>query len=159
MFRLLKPGGEIPYALKQDLVLYGECLSGALYWNDFHQLAKSCGFKDPRLVEDSLITIQNKHLERTLQQSGNGNIKFYSATYRLFKLDGLLDPSCEDYGQAVIYKGTMGPGLESGWMLDHHHYMETGKVFPVCGNTYNMLYETRFRPHFIGDSSRHYGIF
>ena len=171
--RLLKPGGEvyfsdvysdrrIPTILKEDPVLYGECLSGALYWNDFHTLAKRCGFKDPRLVEDSLITIQNQHLQRTVEKTSCGNIKFYSATYRLFKLhDSLLDSSCEDYGQAVIYKGNMGPGLESGWMLDHHHYMETGKVFPVCGNTYNMLYETRFRPYFdfIGDFSRHYGIF
>jgi len=34
-------------------------------------------------------------------------------------------------------------------------------VFPVCGNTWRMLRETRFRPHFefIGDFSRHYGIF
>ena len=47
--RMLKPGGEfyfsdvyadrrIPEALQQDLVLYGECLSGALYWNDFLNL-------------------------------------------------------------------------------------------------------------------------
>src|SRR5690606_25122218 len=44
--RLLKPGGEmyfsdvycdrrVPAQLMEDPVLYGECLSGALYWNDF----------------------------------------------------------------------------------------------------------------------------
>ena len=49
--RLLKPGGEIyfsdvysdrrvPQHLVQDPVLYGECLTGALYWNDFFQLAR-----------------------------------------------------------------------------------------------------------------------
>jgi arsenite methyltransferase len=34
-------------------------------------------------------------------------------------------------------------------------------VFPVCGNTWKMLKETRFSPYFefIGDFSRHYGIF
>jgi hypothetical protein len=39
--------------------------------------------------------------------------------------------------------------------------METGKVFPVCGNTWNMLKETRFEEHFdfVGDFSNHYGIF
>ena len=39
--------------------------------------------------------------------------------------------------------------------------MEKGKVFPVCGNTYNMLKETRFEKHFdfIGDWSTHYGIY
>jgi hypothetical protein len=46
-------------------------------------------------------------------------------------------------------------------VLDGHHLIERGKVFPVCGNTWRMLEETRFRPHFefIGDFSTHYGIF
>jgi arsenite methyltransferase len=67
-FRVLKPGGEmyfsdvyaskrIPRALAQDPVLFGECLSGALYWNDFERLAQKCGFSDPRLVKDSEITV------------------------------------------------------------------------------------------------------
>ena len=61
---------------------------------------------------------------------------------------------------AVIYKGTI-PGAESGWKLDGHHFIEKGKVFPVCGNTYHMLHDTRVAPHFdfIGDMSTHYGIF
>ena len=33
-----------------DFVLCGECISGALYWNDFISLAKKCGFSDPRVV-------------------------------------------------------------------------------------------------------------
>jgi hypothetical protein len=34
-------------------------------------------------------------------------------------------------------------------------------VFPVCGNTFRMLAESRLAPHFdfIGDFSRHYGLF
>mmetsp|Transcript_11320 Transcript_11320/g.21190 ORF Transcript_11320/g.21190 Transcript_11320/m.21190 type:complete len:421 (+) Transcript_11320:94-1356(+) len=168
--RLLKEGGElyfsdvysnrrIPQSLRDDEVLWGECLSGALYWNDFHNLAKACGFKDPRLVEDAPITVNNKEIQDMLQRQGHGDLEFYSATYRLIKLD-CLEPFCEDFGQAVIYKGTI-PRAESGWALDNHHYMETGKVFPVCGNTYNMLKQTRFEEHFefIGDFSKHYGIF
>lgn len=68
--RLLKPGGEsyfsdmyadhhLPPAIQQDPVLYGECLAGALYWNDFTKFARTCGFTDPRLVEDHLINIGN----------------------------------------------------------------------------------------------------
>jgi len=165
--RVLKAGGELyfsdvyasrrmPADLAADPVLYGECLSGALYWNDFVHLAKECGFDDPRLVEDAPITIQNKEIEEKV-----GQIKFYSATYRLFKLPkGMLEPDCEDYGQAVVYKGTV-PRHASGWRLDGHHFMEKGKVFPVCGNTYHMLHDTRFKPHFefLGDMSTHYGIF
>ena len=49
----------------------------------------------------------------------------------------------------------------NGDELDGHHRIETGKVFPVCGNTWRMLAETRFAPHFdfIGNFDTHYGIF
>lgn len=168
--RLLKPGGElyfsdvyanrrVPQSLVEDEVLWGECLSGALYWNDFQNLAKKCGFADPRLVEDARITVDSAEVEQTIKKSGNDDLEFFSATYRLFKIDE-LEPFCEDYGQAVIYKGTI-PRFESGYSLDDHHYMETGKIFPVCGNTYRMLKDTRFEEHFefIGNWDKHYGIF
>lgn len=163
--RLLKPGGElyfsdvyadrrIPADLARDPVLYGECLSGAFYWNDFHNTAKACGFGDPRLVEDAPISINNAE-----QAAKCGDIRFFSATYRLFKL-AELEPFCEDYGQAVIYQGTVAhhPGH---LRLDKHHTLPTGKVFPVCGNTWRMLAETRFKDHFtfIGNRDRHFGIF
>lgn len=164
-FNLLKPGGEmyfsdvyssrrIPAALVQDPVLYGECLSGALYWNDFVNLAKRVGFKDPRLVSDRPISIQNADIEATLKP-----IEFFSATYRLFKI-AELEPACEDYGQAVIFNGGM-PHVGRVFSLDAHHMIEQGKIFPVCGNTYRMLQQTRFQPYFqfIGDWHTHYGIF
>lgn len=163
--RLLKPGGEmyfsdvysskrVPQELVSDPLLYGECLSGALYWNDFVNLAKTCGFADPRLVEDRPLTIDNPAIEERI-----GHIEFFSATYRLFKIEN-LEPACEDYGQAVIYKGTI-PHRPRDFLLDKHHFIETGKVFPVCGNTYRMLNETRFKDHFefIGNWDTHYGIF
>lgn len=132
----------------------GECLGGALYWNDFENLARRHGFADPRLVEDQPISVTDPVLAAKL-----GDARFFSATYRLFKLDG-LEPACEDYGQAVIYKGSVA-GAEHAFVLDKHHRIETGRVFPVCGNTWRMLKETRFAEHFqfIGDFSRHYGLF
>jgi hypothetical protein len=165
--------------------------------------------------------------------------QFYSATYRLFKI-AELEPDCEDYGQAVMYLGTMpapavstavnaaaapardassllssplplhssaapahaagegyddldlslggspSPGPVSNgtasvatangnsssassaakllpmFSLDDHHHFPEGRVVSVCGNTFRMLNQTRFRPHFqfIGeDFSRHFGIF
>jgi arsenite methyltransferase len=163
--RLLRPGGElyfsdvytdrrVPAALREDPVLYGECLSGALYWNDFEHLAKGCGFDDPRLVEDREIRLEDPGLRGKV-----GTIRFFSATYRLFRLKD-LESACEDYGQAVIYKGSI-PHHPHGLRLDKHHHMETGRVSPVCGNTYRMLSETRFAPHFefLGDGRTHYGIF
>jgi SAM-dependent methyltransferase len=164
-FDLLKPGGELyfsdvyadrrlPKALSQDPELYGECLGGALYWNDFLPIAKQAGFLDPRLVTSRPLDITNEALLPKL-----GAARFFSATYRLFKLEG-LETACEDYGQAVIYKGTL-PEQPDAFELDGHHLIERGKVFTVCGNTWRMLADTRFAPHFdfIGDFSTHYGIF
>ena len=163
--RLLKPGGEfyfsdiycdrrIPNDLKDDPILYGECLSGSLYWNDFIRISKKVGFKDPRLVSDRVLTISDKDITRRL-----GSITFHSATYRLFNIDELED-ACEDYGQAVIYKGTI-KNNENSFLLDKHHTIECKKVFPVCGNTYRMLFHSRFSPHFdyLGDFDKHFGIF
>ncbi len=117
-------------------------------------MAKRHGFTDPRLVEDKPIDITDPSLREKC-----GNIRFYSATYRLFKLPE-LESDCEDYGQAVIYKGTV-MGSPDTFVLDKHHHIQAGKVFPVCGNTWRMLQDTRLQPHFefIGDFSRHYGIF
>ena len=164
-YRLLKPGGElyfsdvyadrrVPAELVDDPVLYGECLSGALYWNDFHNLAKQAGFMDPRLVEDRILTIDNREIESRI-----GHITFYSAIYRLFKIAG-LEPACEDYGQAVIYKGTV-EHHEKVFTLDSHHVIDEGRMFLVCGNTYRMLNESRFADHFefYGSWDTHYGIF
>jgi SAM-dependent methyltransferase len=163
--RLLKPGGEfffadvyadrrVPEALRHDPVLHGECLSGALYWNDFLRLARRAGFADPRLVGDRPLEITDPELA-----ARTGAIRFFSATYRLFRIEALED-ACEDHGQAVIYRGSIA-GHPDALPFDKHHHIETGRVFPVCGNTFRMLAESRLAPHFtfIGDFHRHYGLF
>ena len=163
--RLLRSGGEfyfsdvyadrrLPEAVRRDPVLYGECLGGALYWNDFLRLARGAGFADPRLVSDRPLAITDPALAPLL-----GEARFFSATYRLFAIPELED-ACEDHGQAVIYRGTI-PQHPHRFDLDGHHAIETGKVFPVCGNSFRMLQQSRFAPHFefIGDFERHYGLF
>ena len=162
---LLRPGGEfyfsdvyadrrLPDDLRHDPAAQGECLGGALYWNDFLNMAKRAGFADPRLVTDRPLAINNDGLREKLSPA-----QFHSATYRLFKIDG-LEPACEDYGQAVVYKGGLAQS-EKSFTLDNHHIIEQGRVFAVCGNTFRMLNESRFAPwfEFIGDWSTHYGIF
>jgi arsenite methyltransferase len=56
----------------------------------------------------------------------------------------------------VIYKGSL-PDQPEAFELDGHHLIERGKVFPVCGNTWRMLADTRLAPHFdfMGDLLRH----
>lgn len=164
-FSLLKNGGEmyfsdvyvnkrIPKELAQDPVIYGECLGGALYWNDFTNFAKEAGFTDPRIVEAAPITIENKKIQKALE-----GFEFYSVTYRLFKMDE-LEQDCEDYGQAVIYKG----GIDTSpyaFTLDRGHLFPVGKAVSVCGNTYLMLKNSRHQEYFefIGNFERHFGIF
>ncbi len=163
--KFLKPGGElyfsdvyadrrIPNVLANDPVLYGECLSGALYWNDFMAIARANGFADPRTVEHRRLQIIDSAIRSVLEP-----IRFASVTARLIKLES-LEPACEDYGQAVIYKGGI-EGMENVFELDAEHQIEKGRVFPVCGNTMAMLTETRFSPYFetIGNGETHYGVF
>ncbi|MAW79409.1 MAG: methyltransferase type 11 [Parvularcula sp.] len=164
-YDLLKPGGEFYFSdvyadrrladdMRLDPAARGECLGGALYWNDFLNMAKRAGFTDPRLVTDRPLAINNADLRARLEPA-----KFHSATYRLFRIDG-LEPACEDYGQAVIYRGGLAES-EKAFTLDNHHVMEKGRTFPVCGNTFRMLKESRFAPwfEFIGNETTHYGIF
>jgi SAM-dependent methyltransferase len=163
--RLLKPGGDlyfadvysdrrVPQAVSADPVLYGECLGGALYWNDFLSFAHTAGFADPRLVEDRPIVVEAEALAAKVVP-----VRFFSATWRLFKLPE-LEPACEDYGQAVRYRGSIDD-LPASFTLDKHHVFTRGKLHLVCGNTWRMLHDTRLKPHFdfVGDWSTHYGIF
>ena len=165
VYELLKPGGEmyfsdvysdrrIPNSMKANEVLWGECLSGALYWNDFLTMSRRAGFTDPRSVENHPITVENEELQEIL-----GNINFFSVTYRLFKIEG-LEKDCEDYGQAIAYKGGIEHVGES-FFLDDHHEFPKGKIMPVCGNTYKMIHDTRYKEHFdfYGSWDTHYGIF
>lgn len=163
-FNLLAPGGEmyfsdvycsrrLPKHLASDPVLYGECLGGALYMNDFLQIAKEVGFVAPREMDISPITVNNPKLEELLE-----GYEFFSITYRLMKINS-EDHNCEDYGQAVSYKG----GLENRntFVLDRDHVFLKGKVTSVCRNTYKMLSETRFNKFFdfYGSEDIHFGLF
>lgn len=80
-------------------------LQGALYIEDFIRLCQAIGFTDPRVLHKSAELVSNEELEAKL-----GEAKFYSVTYRLFKMpEGMLETKCEDYGQVAVYKGTI-PG-------------------------------------------------
>lgn len=164
IFRVLKPGGElyfsdvfanrrVPDALANNPVLRGECLGGALYWEDFRRLMAKIGFHDVRATESRPIAINNPEIEDKV-----GLVGFRSVTVRTFKL--ALEDCCEDYGQVAVYKGTI-PEAPGTFDLDDHHRFEAGKANAVCGNTADMLSQTRYGTHFqiIGDKSRHFGLF
>ena len=165
VYRVLKDGGEfffsdvyvdrrLPTWAKDDPVLRGECLGGALYWKDFERISRRVGFNDPRVYSVSRIDLLDKD---TVDKVGFA--QFYSITYRLFKLPQLED-ACEDYGQTAIYQGTIKESPHQ-FLLDNHHLFIKGKPLLVCPNTALMLSATRLQKHFkiTGDVSTHYGLF
>ncbi|CAK0784978.1 hypothetical protein CVIRNUC_008183 [Coccomyxa viridis] len=168
-YRVLAPGGEmyfsdvycnrrVPKSAQKDEVMWGECISGALYINDFIAMARAVGFEYPVLLQKAPIAITDANMRALL-----GNIEFFSITYRLFKLPGLLEPQCEDYGQIAIYKGTI-EGYEHSYALDDSHVYERDRPTLVCGNTAAVLGEgglSHLAKHFqiVGDRSHHFGAF
>ena len=164
IYRVLKPGGElyfsdvfagrrIPKALQTDKILLGECLGGAMYTEDFRRMMNDVGLPDTRITSRRQLTLDDPEVQQKA-----GMIDFYSMTVRAFKVD--LEDICEDYGHVAYYKGTLAECPHS-FILDDHHEFKTGMPVPVCGNTANMLSQTRFKDHFRidGDFSTHYGIF
>ncbi|MGR9013933.1 MAG: methyltransferase domain-containing protein [Gammaproteobacteria bacterium] len=164
IFRVLKPGGElyfsdvfadrrIPVELHQDPVLLGECLGGALYWEDFRRILYQLGCPDVRTVKQNPISIDDADVDAKI-----GMVKFHSITVSAFKLP--LEDRCEDYGQVACYLGTI-PEHRHAFDLDDHHHFETGRPLRVCGNTADMLAGSRYAEHFqvLGDQSRHFGLF
>ena len=164
VFRVLRPGGELyfsdvfadrrlPAELREDPVLLGECLSGALYVEDFRRVIAQAGCADARLVAQSPLTIDEEAIEEKI-----GFATFTSRTVRAFKLP--LEDRCEDYGQVATYLGTLAEHPHA-FDLDDHHTFPAGKPVPVCGNTADMLSRTRYAAHFAvtGDKNHHFGMF
>lgn len=61
---------------------------------------------------------------------------FASRSFRAFQLP--LKGQCEDYGQAVVYRGKLA-GHSHSFTLDDHHVCQKGKVVPAYGKPADML--------------------
>jgi len=164
IFRVLKPGGElyfsdvfasrrVPTHLMHDKEVMGECLGGAMYLEDFRRLLFDVGCPDYRVVEAEPIVIDDAVIKEKV-----GMIDFSSVTVRAFKCD--LEDRCEDYGHVAYYKGTIKE-FPHAFVLDDHHVFKTGMPVLVCGNTANMILQSRYGRHFRveGDFTTHYGLF
>jgi SAM-dependent methyltransferase len=164
IFRVLKPGGElyfsdvfadrrIPAELRQDPVLLGECLGGALYWEDFRRILQDLGCPDVRKVKQNPISLDDPEVFAKI-----GMVNFDSVTVRAFKMP--LEDRCEDFGQVAVYLGSIEQHPHS-FDLDDHHHFETGRPLRECGNTADMLALSRYSEHFqvLGNKSRHFGLF
>ena len=164
--RVLRTGGELyvsdvfvdrrlPDEIRQDPVLVGECLGGALYTEDFRRLMADLGWADVRTVAESPIEVEDPALADRL-----GTARFVSRTIRAFKLPQLIEDRCEDYGQVAIYRGGV-EGQRHAFRLDDHHLFERDRPMLVCGNSAAMVQDTRYGRFFevLGDRSTHFGLF
>jgi SAM-dependent methyltransferase len=162
--RVLKPGGELyfsdvfvdrrlPSQLTSDPVIVGECLGGAMYFQDFRRAMTAAGMLDFRVVTASPVDITDSDIKQKLMGA-----RFQSITVRAFKLD--LEDTCEDYGQAARYLGT-DPQFPQSFELDQGHSFATDQVVRVCRNSADMLIKTRLAKHFevYGKASTHLGLF
>lgn len=164
IYRVLKPGGELYFSdvytdrrlapsLRDDPVVLGECLGGAMYTEDLRRSLARAGLLDARTVSSTVIDIHDPAI-----RSAVGSATFLSNTVRAFKLD--LEDRCEDYGHVAVYKGSL-EHLPYAFVLDDHHVLETGRPQLVCSNTAAMLSKTRFSEHFqiLGGGDEHFGLF
>ncbi|XP_062865893.1 arsenite methyltransferase [Trichomycterus rosablanca] len=148
-YHVLKDGGELYFSdvysnasisesLRSNKVLWGECLSGALWWEDLIRLAQEVGFSAPRLVAANVISVGNEELEKLL-----GDYKFVSATYRLFK----LPKNSKEKRCLVIYDGNI-MGLEKEFEFDAQYTFKVNEVMEVDEDMANILKNSRFAEEF-----------
>lgn len=158
--RVLREGGEffiadvaadrrVPRSIAEDPKLVAECVGGAMYENDWFDLMRDAGFRDPRVARRAV-----------LQREVKGEpITFSSLTVRGFRFGEPLDRRCEDYGQTATYLGT-APTSPARFALDDHHVFEARRPTAVCRNTARMLSETRLGRHFaVTPPVAHFGLF
>lgn len=166
VWRVLKNGGELYFAdifadrrvpdeIYANPVLRGECLSGAMYIEDFRRMLRKIGWEDFRYMSTEKAAINNKAIEEII-----GNIEFTSRTVKAVKLPDLMEDICEQYGQFATYKGGI-LGSEHYFDLDDHHRFIKDLPMSVCGNTCAMIENTRLAKYFdiVGDRSKHFGAF
>ncbi|KAJ1720364.1 hypothetical protein LPJ53_005003 [Coemansia erecta] len=137
VYRALREGGEfyfsdvyadaqLPEDVRSHDVLLGECIGGALYSQEFEQMAEKVGFARPRVLAISHIEIHDAELKQLV-----GDVKFYSITYRLFKLpknDKVEGPT------TATYLGSID-GHAGEYVLDIDNRFETNVPMVVSSET------------------------
>ncbi len=166
IWRVLTYGGELyfsdvfadrrmPIELAADPVLRGECISGAMYIEDFRRMMRKVGWEDFRYTSTRRSSIDNKEIAAKVE-----GFTFFSRTVRAFKIPDKIEDLCEQYNQVATYLGTI-PGMNQFFDLDDHHRFFTDESLAVCGNSCAMVQDTRYGKAFRieGDRSVHYGPF
>jgi arsenite methyltransferase len=159
--RVLRDGGELYFsdvyadrrlseAAQQDPILYGECLGGALYLEDFRRLVAEAGFRDVRLVSVGPVDVSDPQLRKLVP-----DVQFYSCTFRCFKV-ATLEATREDYGQSATYLG----GIGEEFKLDRFFTFPKEKPVRVDRNTAEIIRHSRLHQWFsVSAEQQHMGLF
>jgi arsenite methyltransferase len=152
IFRVLKPGGElyfsdifsdrrVPEGFYDDPILRGECLSGAMYVEDFRRILADLGCAVCYDVAHEPLEVGDFQLATKL-----GSIRFASRTMRAIKYDKFEDRE-EDYQQTATYLGTM-PENKRYFDLDSDVRFIKDRPLAVSGNMATFLENSRYAKHF-----------
>ena len=165
VYRVLKEGGELcfsdifadrrlPEEVKNDPVMHGECMGGAMYFEDFRRLLEKCGFTTYYIVDKTPIQPNDFEIARKV-----GDIKFFSCTVRAFKCEELEDRE-ENYGHSATYLGTMEENKRY-FDFDENYRFVKNKPLGVSGNVAKILKTSRMKEHFLveGTGEVHHGLF
>eukprot|EP00106_Octopus_bimaculoides_P017032 XP_014784474.1 PREDICTED: arsenite methyltransferase-like [Octopus bimaculoides] len=129
----------ISYYFSFSQTTIGECISGALYWKDFHELAGDVGFSQARIVSVSPIPVDREDFRKIL-----GDIQFVSVTYRLFK----LPPDYQKTPAQAIYNGEI-TDHENEFKFDHQLTFLTNEPVCIDSETHAILKYSRFKDEFM----------
>lgn len=164
VYRVLKPGGELyfsdvfcdrrmPDELRDDPVLRGECLGGAIYLEDFRRMMARIGWPSWLCTVVDDIHVSDLALETKLGFTG-----FTSRTVRAIKAAGLEDRH-ENWGQTARYRGTI-PEMPRYFDLTDEIRLIKGRDVAISGNMAEMLAQSRYGRHFdIRPRGAHRGAF
>ena len=164
IFRVLKLGGElyfsdifsdrrVPEGFYDDPILRGECLSGAMYVEDFRRMLVCCGTQVCYDVAHEPLEVGDFQIATKL-----GSIGFASRTMRAIKCDKFEDRE-EDYQQTATYLGTM-PENKRYFDLDSEVRFIKDRPVAISGNMATFLENSRYGEHFrITPRREHVGPF
>ena len=164
VFRVLKPGGElyfsdvfcdrrVPEGFYDDPILRGECLSGAMYIEDFRRMLADYGV---RAFYD--VAVEELHIGDFRIATKLGFATFYSHTVRAVKSDDLEDRE-ENYGQTATYLGTLPENARYFDLTDEVRLIKDRPV-AISGNMATMLTQSRYAPHFkVSARGEHVGLY
>ena len=154
VYRALAPGGEFYFSdvytdtrlsdeIRKHEVLWGECLAGALQIADFEQFALEAGFCAPRILSISPIEIYDSELRALV-----GEARFFSITYRLFKLGGKAGEGADaEQEVAVNYNGSIS-GMEAAYALDLDTNLVQGEAVRVDATRAAIIQGSWLKSHF-----------